>query len=134
MARKILLVAMVIVLLCIPEFVFRSHKVWPESYRHGKAIHESSRFVQACWIYREHTPGQKFPAKLSEVLPLMELRDDKSDDPWGNPYKYALVPNEKGELEPYVWAETIVDGKLKLHGAKCKSDGTVIRFGFPDRR
>jgi len=142
MTRKILLVAMVIVLICIPEFLYQSMRVWPESFRYGRAIHESHGFVHGCWSYRERTPGRKFPAKLSELLlrspegvgPFMDTRDDTCDDPWGNPYKYALVPNENGELEPYVWAERIENGKAKLYGAKCSADGTVTQFGRLDSK
>ena len=105
-------------------------------------IVDAGFFAQACWSYREHTPGRKFPAELSDLLlrspqgigPFKDMRDDKCDDPWGNPYKYALVPNENGDLEPYVWAESIVDGKLRLYGAKCGADGMVIRFGWPEGR
>ena len=61
------------------------------------------------------------------------LRNGEADlfDPWGKPYRYAVIPNAKGEQEVYVWGERTVDGQLKLLGAKRrKRMGTIETFGF----
>ena len=55
-------------------------------------------------------------------------------DGWGSPFRYAVVANKAGELEPYVWTErTNADGRTTLIGANVKSDGTVVRFGMPPK-
>lgn len=139
MRRKFLFAAIVIVLLCIPEFVFQLGRVSPGYSYTNKAIIRSESFAEACWSYRDRTPARKFPAQLSDLLSdsppgagsYIALHGDDCDDPWGNPYKYALVPDEKGEMVPYVWAERVVDGELRLHGATCKADGTAMGFGWP---
>jgi hypothetical protein len=69
------------------------------------------------------------PARLAD-LPGIPSRD--LVDAWGNPFRYAVVPNAAGQMEPYVWTERTQDGKTTLIGAKVAADGTVVRFGLPE--
>jgi hypothetical protein len=62
--------------------------------------------------------------------PLLDGGDRALCDSWGEPFKYALVPNEEGILEPYVWFERTKDGKTTLFGAKWSiRENEVVTFG-----
>jgi len=105
-----------------------------ESYIAFRARH----IVGACWEYRENPKsGGKYPATLGDLVkppwggpsPLPDSEKDLAC-PWVDDerFRYALVSNGKGELEPYVWAEWTVDGRTKLIGAKWNGQGVVL-FG-----
>lgn len=104
--------------------------------------HKARDLVLACRAYRQHPgSGGRYPATLADLLappfgggPLLVEGEDPSNvltDPWGNPFKYALVPNADGEPEPYVWAERTKDGATTLIGAKLTAEGEVVAFGLP---
>jgi hypothetical protein len=103
----------------------------------NRALHEAAMLVRACRVYQQRPEaGGKYPAALADLLappfggyPLVDMANGLND-PWGNPYRYAVVQNEKRDPLPYVWAEWVVDGELKLIGAKGAAGGTVL-FGRP---
>jgi hypothetical protein len=39
-------------------------------------------------------------------------------DPWGRLYDCAYEANEKGDPQFYVWTERVVNGKVRVYGAK----------------
>jgi hypothetical protein len=104
------------------------------------AINEAGLLIEACQAYRRHPEsGGKYPTNLADVIrppirsdPFLEDSGRVLIDPWGNPFRYALVPNENGEPEPYVWAERVKDGKLTLIGAKGTAAGKTKLFGLPE--
>ena len=108
----------------------------------GQAISQSKLLLQMCEYYRDHSANPqrgKFPTTLAELAkPPFDgaqfLTKGERDliDPWGNPYRYAVIPNTKGEPEVYVWGERTKNGKLTLHGAKRRADGEIELFGRPE--
>jgi hypothetical protein len=83
-------------------------------------------------FYKNKRDG-RFPTQLSVVRSGSDIAEHRLIDPWGKPYRYAVVPNEAGELEPYVWTERIdANGQATMIGAKVRPDGTVVRFGSAD--
>jgi hypothetical protein len=100
---------------------------------------DAEKFARACRIYHDRHPDQRYPDKLSDlqnppasVGHLLDNPNPDFRDAWGNPFRYAVVPNAAGVLEPYVWAEWTRDGKTTMHGAKLAADGTIVRFGLPE--
>ncbi len=100
-----------------------------------KSILRAEMLASSCEGYRLTTG--KYPATLADLLqppfdhrPSLESPKDLRDF-WGNPYQYALVENEEGGLEPFVWTERVVDGRTELYGARRRADGTIVRFGVP---
>ena len=82
----------------------------------------------------ETYPDKGYPTVLADLAlvihgvgPFVDDRDLK--DGWGNPFRYALVANPAGELEPHIWAEVTRNGRTILYGAKVAADGTIVRFG-----
>jgi hypothetical protein len=101
------------------------------------AIFHVQGILVSCEAYRENpASGNRYPADLSELHnppfggPSF-LHNGEQDliDPWGNPYRYAVVKSRKGGPEIYVWSEHNRDGKLKLVGAKRTGDGKTELFG-----
>ena len=128
-------------------FLLLSVKSTDRYYNVHMSLHRAKVLAQACEVYREHRPDNVYPATLSDLTrpvpgggpgqSLTPARDARPaskspTDAWGNPFRYALVPNAAGELEPHVWAERTRNGKTTLHGAKLASDGTVVVFGLPE--
>lgn len=106
------------------------------------ATYKARDLVLACQAYRQHPgSGGKYPATLADLLappfgggPLLgEGENPKYTlmDPWANPFKYAVVLNEAGDPEPYVWAELTRNGATTLVGAKLTAEGEVVAFGLP---
>jgi hypothetical protein len=84
-------------------------------------------------FYKNKRNGQ-FPARLADVQADTDIAEHRLIDAWGKPFRYAVVPNEAGELEPYVWTEQIdADGRTTLIGAKVRPDGSAVRFGLPPK-
>ena len=108
----------------------------------GQAIAQAQWSVEACESYRNHpaNPNRgKYPASLADLVkPQFSqsgflIRGEKDlIDPWGHPYRYAVVKNADGEDEVYVWSERFAGGKLKLVGAKRKANGEIENFGLPE--
>lgn len=95
-------------------------------YMTHKTISDAANIVGE--LYLQKNAGREYPVKLTDF----KLIDVTSrNDAWGNPFRYALVTNEAGEIEPHVWSERTIDGKTRLIGAKVTADGTVVRFGLP---
>jgi hypothetical protein len=89
--------------------------------------------IKACLSYQ--SIYGKYPNDLAALVgidgerPFLEGGEKAVYDPWGNPLKYALVPDAKGNMEPYVWSERTVDGKLAIIGAKKANDKDMQFFG-----
>ncbi|HJZ53473.1 MAG TPA: hypothetical protein VKE74_00855 [Gemmataceae bacterium] len=106
--------------------------------RQSRAVLQAEGLIAACEAFREHPDsGKKYPATLAELVnppwggsSYLKHREQDLIDPWGNPFKYAIVPNEKGEPEVYVWTELTRDGKTTLLGAKQTADGKTHLFGL----
>jgi hypothetical protein len=72
----------------------------------------------------------KQPARLADLHWI----DRDLKDAWGTPFRYAVVPNDAGEPEHYVWSEwTQDDGRVALIGAKATADGKTTMFGLPPK-
>jgi hypothetical protein len=105
-------------------------------YQH-RAIADASVLAWACRAYHDRSGGN-YPDRLADLLtpkkgrPLVDDAERALTDPWGNAYRYAVVPNERGEPEPYVWAEQASGGRLTLLGAKVTAAGETVLFGLPE--
>jgi hypothetical protein len=107
-------------------------------YNAHRTLADADSIVRGCQMYQRHPKGSgKYPAALHELVaspfgvgPFVDLPRG-FNDPWGNPYRYALVQDEHGNTMPYVWAEREVDGELKLIGAKGTAGGKTVLFGVP---
>jgi hypothetical protein len=106
--------------------------------RVSRAVLQAAALLTACEAYREHPEsGNRYPASLAELVeppfgggPF--LKDPANDllDPWGNPFKYALVTDGAGQPVPHVWAERTADGRTARIGAKLTAGGKVEAFGL----
>jgi hypothetical protein len=138
--RRVILVLIVLLLAVISLAL--STSMTDKYYNTHKAIAQSRFLVGMCEAYRNYSANPqrgKYPATLTELVKppfdggqfVVEGERDLID-PWGNPYRYAVIPNAKGEQEVYVWCERTVNGKLTLHGAKRRADGEIELFGRPE--
>jgi hypothetical protein len=108
----------------------------------AQAVAQSQSAVRACEQYRNHPANPdrgKYPTALADLAKQPFIKDsfllggeEALRDPWGNPYRYAVVKNATSEDEVYVWSERLVDGKLKLLGAKRTANGEIEKFGLPE--
>lgn len=92
-----------------------------------RALERIAVLLQACEAYKMSPANQEdeFPSKLDELISPPWggggfLKGGKMGllDPWGEPFKYALVKGKDGKPVPYVWSERTVDGKVKVVGTK----------------
>lgn len=74
--------------------------------------------------YANRRNGQ-FPAQLMDLVeppdgssPMIGGGANALLDGWGQPYKYAVQPDETGKPTAYVWAERTVYGTTKVYGTK----------------
>jgi hypothetical protein len=102
----------------------------------GDTVARARALAEACRGYRQTYPDRNYPATLAELAKESDgvgpFYDGELTDGWGNPFRYALVPNAGGELEPHIWGERTWNGRTTLHGAKLAADGTVVVFGLPN--
>jgi hypothetical protein len=132
---------MVTVLVAMPVVFVASIHPTDKHYNTFQAAIRAEECVWACRKYsRQPDAGGKYPARLADLLAppfggesmLEAWEKDSLIDPWGNPYKYALVPNADGTPEPYVWTEREAPhGRTTLIGAKLTAQGEVVAFGLP---
>jgi hypothetical protein len=139
MLRRVLPIGTVILVLVTVLVISAITKVSDRHYSIHLSLSRARTLVEACRIYRQQCPGGKYPATLAELRkpppgygPFLGDPERDCIDAWEIPFRYGLVPNETGELEPYVWTERTRDGKTTLIGAKLAADGTVTLFGRPD--
>jgi type II secretory pathway pseudopilin PulG len=102
----------------------------------GRSVNRAMSLAEGCRNYRLTYPDRGYPAALADLAQetngVGPFADDESlTDGWGHPFRYALVPNADGQLEPYIWSERTSNGRTTLHGAKLAADGTVVPFGLP---
>jgi hypothetical protein len=101
------------------------------------AVYDAEAILRAYRAYSAKSGGQ-YPGRLADLVNppwggqalIVHPNRDPLIDPWGNSYKYALVPNENGQLEPQVWAERTNNVTITLHGARLSADGTTVQFGL----
>ena len=102
-----------------------------------RATFSAVYILKACHAYAKHpeTSGQP-PMNLTELIEpkfggcaFLEGGQAALTDPWGKPFRYANVLNDRGEMEYYVWSERNTNSSLSFHGAKLLADGTVLTFG-----
>src|SRR5262245_28386923 len=71
----------------------------------GLAKMKALNVVKACRAYQ--AINDKYPSNLSDLIgtdgnrALLDGGEQAILDPWGKPYKYALVQIENGDFEPY---------------------------------
>jgi hypothetical protein len=136
--RHCVIVAIVVVLALLTLLMLQ--KTSDRYYYVHRSIYNAKTLIHSCLTYRDHPQsGGKYPASLDELIkppfggtPLLEDPQHDVLDGWGKRLRYAVVVNEQGEPEPYVWAERVVNGKIFLCGAKGMSNGTVVAFGLPE--
>jgi len=133
----LMLVGLAVIVLLILAVVFPT--ISDRHYSTHVTTQHAEHLAAACRAYYQHSPDKKYPAKLTDLLkppgdigPLVHNPDEAFLDAWGQPFRYALVPNEDGELEPYVWTERTRNGRTKLIGAKYTADGKKVVFGLPE--
>lgn len=106
--------------------------------RPSRAVLQARSLLTACEVYRARPESDdKYPATLRDLVKPpwgggAFLRNPQENllDPWGNPFKYAVVQTDGGEPELYVWAERTADGKTRLIGAKRTASGATTHFGL----
>jgi hypothetical protein len=103
-----------------------------------RAVFQAQGIHQACEAYRNDpaNPDKKLPNTLTDLIrpsfgDRSFLRNGEADlhDPWGHPFRYAVVRNLNGEQEVYVWSERAGNGGLILVGAKRQANGEIELFG-----
>jgi len=105
----------------------------------GWSMNRAEALAFACREYYRQNPDKKYPATLADLKkppPWFDwpaIQDYEFTDAWENPFRYALVPNADGELEPHVWTEMTRDGRTTLLGVKLTADGVPVRFGLTER-
>jgi hypothetical protein len=132
------ILVLILLLIGIPIFVLCSVKMSDRHYCEYRSIHRATNLAEASRIYYLNNPAKSYPANLQDLLnpptgmgPFIDGPRDLVDG-WDKPFRYALVPNADGVLEPWVWTEFTWKGKTTLIGATMKSDGTLVRFGLPN--
>jgi hypothetical protein len=126
----LLLVGLIVLAICTTRYFGPT--------RTSQALLQARGLIVACEAYHENPKsGGKHPATLADLYSppfgggsYLKNGGDDLIDPWGNPFKYAVVPDAKGEPELYVWSEQTVDGKLKFIGAKRTARGSTVLFGI----
>src|SRR5438552_1536224 len=64
-----------------------------------------------------YSQNGQWPAKLTDVAPLVEDPKTAFVSPWGAPYQFILVRDEKSKVTPYtpyIWTEREVNGKARV--------------------
>ena len=115
----------VAVLLICPTVVPADEKA--EKAEEEKARLACMKLLDVCLNYQNNPANQKHLIPM-RLLDLVEppfggtgyLPNGEKDllDPWGKMLLYAVAINEKGQPQPYIWAERKVDGKTKVIGTK----------------
>jgi len=68
-----------------------------------------------------YTQEGRWPRHLADVAPLLAEGKEGVTSPWGTPYQYIVVRDEKAKVIPYVpyiWTEREVDGVIHVYGKK----------------
>ncbi|MCI0699673.1 MAG: hypothetical protein L0241_01125 [Planctomycetia bacterium] len=142
MSRRKWLLAVLAVLMVVVILSALGTLVPPVSDAPPRAVFQAKAIVEACEAYRDNPTNPergKYPSTLIELVnppfggpPF--LRNGEADlfDPWGKQFEYAVKTDTEGNTEVSVWTERIVDGKLKLLGAKRTTTGKIELFGLPD--
>jgi type II secretory pathway pseudopilin PulG len=68
-----------------------------------------------------YTQQGEWPKNLVVLAPLVIDGQDGLKDPWGTPYQYILVRDEKAKVSPfvpYIWTEREVEGVIRVYGKK----------------
>jgi hypothetical protein len=81
----------------------------------------------ACKKFYLENGGEKWPAKLADIV--HDLKNPPKDllDPWGKKYEYKLGKKKLDDGTvvdewPYVWTERTVNGKVVVYGNKPGPD------------
>jgi hypothetical protein len=127
-----------LVVLAIAGAIALVFRGYVEDYRGSMTVLQARTLIAACEAYQGHSSAEnKYPSTLNDLVSppwggpsLLRNGKDELVDSWGSPFRDAVVPNEKGEVEIYVWAERIVDGKTSLIGAKRTGSGETQHFGL----
>jgi hypothetical protein len=131
----------VLTLVALALLIVYLTKQYEDASYSRKTLLQAHSVLQACEAYRNDpaNSGKKLPVTLTDLLrPSFTdksfLRNGEADllDRVGNPLRYAVVINRNGEQEVYVWGERIMDGQLKLVGAKRKANGEIEVFGHEE--
>jgi hypothetical protein len=123
-------VAALVGLLFVPRVTSKKVETSIQDNKVDISIIRANQLAEACRAFRAKSPTNSYPTRLEEVIPFLDNPD--LTDAWGNPFHYALDRNANGDLEPYVWAERVRDGKVTIHGAKRTADGHRVLFGLPE--
>lgn len=101
--------------------------------KRDRSIADVYTIALACQAYRLHSGGA-YPSQLRDLThppfggkPFLDSEESLIHS-WGMPYRYAVVPDEAGELELYVWAEEPDENRVLMHGVKIRADGVRLRF------
>lgn len=138
--QRIVLGAIVLLLVLLTGLVIlkTQNGVSRDHYGIAKSIGRADEALMACECYRLRHPKKGYPGTLDELCeekdgegPFLSNPERALFDAWGNRLHYALVRNSSGNLEPYVWAERVRDGRITIHGVKLTADGQRVVFGLP---
>jgi hypothetical protein len=100
-----------------------------EGAREKLALLRARALETACEAYRANPQsGNALPRALNDLAAppfggASFLRNGAADllDPWGQPYKYKVVPAQNGFPLPYIWTERTVNGKTRVIGTKPRT-------------
>src|SRR5262249_50541594 len=59
-----------------------------------ESIRRASELAKACRVYSLKSEDNSYPSKLTDIIRYLEKPD--LTDAWGNPFRYALIPNPDG--------------------------------------
>lgn len=121
-------------LVCSQPRYFDRHDVIHSTIARTKDI------VTGCVTFRDNPQSEgKYPATLDELIrppfggpPYLRNMEDDLLDARGERFGYAVVVDETGGAQVYVWGNGRKHGKPHLCGAKANVDGTVVAFGLPE--
>jgi type II secretory pathway pseudopilin PulG len=94
-----------------------------EDAKERLAVINARNLTVAAKAYR--IKHDKWPEKLADLtkgtkdMPAYIAGGEKALlDPWGEQYKFAMLEDEKGQEQVYVWSERVVGGETKVYGSK----------------
>lgn len=133
------------VLVCAAGLIYPAFRpISDRYYAVHRTINNAAELIYYCQAYRQNPASDgKYPTTLADLIkpPFdteFKLSNRVFSDYWDRPLHYAVVMNEKGEPEPYIWADRVIwpndKEKKRLHliGAKGTPDGEVEKFGKPE--
>jgi hypothetical protein len=91
-------------------------------YAYHRSIWRAEKLALTCYY--------KKPDRLSD-LNRAGYGDDDLQGAWGQPFRYARVPDAAAGEDIYVWTDWTQDGRAFVVGAKVTAGGQRVKLGLP---